>query len=78
MTGVAATGFAVGLLVGLTGMGGDLLITPLRGIMYSFSFATGIGLIPGIPIGGRFIMRIPDGFLRAGFPVLLLVGVKRA
>ncbi|MBD1373621.1 sulfite exporter TauE/SafE family protein [Hazenella sp. IB182357] len=41
--GIIATGFVVGLLVGLTGMGGALLMTPLLIVLYGFSPTMAIG-----------------------------------
>jgi uncharacterized membrane protein YfcA len=43
MLTVAFTGFVVGLLVGLTGMGGGLLMTPLLILLYGFSPTMAVG-----------------------------------
>ncbi|WP_139492080.1 sulfite exporter TauE/SafE family protein [Brevibacillus dissolubilis] len=43
MLAIIATGFAVGLLVGLTGMGGSLLMTPLLILLYGFSPSMAVG-----------------------------------
>jgi uncharacterized protein len=41
--GIIITGFLVGLLVGLTGMGGGLLMTPLLILLYGFSPTMAVG-----------------------------------
>lgn len=43
IAGIIATGFIVGLLVGLTGMGGGLLMSPLLILLYGFSPTMAIG-----------------------------------
>jgi uncharacterized membrane protein YfcA len=43
MISVIITGFVVGLLVGLTGMGGGLLMTPLLILLYGFSPTLAVG-----------------------------------
>jgi uncharacterized membrane protein YfcA len=43
MISVVFTGFVVGLLVGLTGMGGGLLMTPLLILFYGFSPTIAVG-----------------------------------
>ncbi|KPC74526.1 hypothetical protein ADL26_08645 [Thermoactinomyces vulgaris] len=43
MLTVSFTGFIVGLLVGLTGMGGGLLMTPLLILLYGFSPTMAVG-----------------------------------
>ncbi|WP_375163152.1 TSUP family transporter [Laceyella sacchari] len=43
MLTVSFTGFIVGLLVGLAGMGGGLLMTPLLILLYGFSPTMAVG-----------------------------------
>jgi uncharacterized membrane protein YfcA len=43
MTGIILTGFVVGVLIGLTGMGGGLLMTPLLILLYGFSPKMAVG-----------------------------------
>ena len=55
-----ASGFAVGMLVGFTGVGGGALMTPLLVLLF--------GIHPATAVGMRSTGASPAGSRRAAFP----------
>jgi uncharacterized membrane protein YfcA len=74
---IAVAGLLVGLVVGLTGMGGGALMTPTL-VFFFGDFALGltgsilVGAIPGVWVGARVSSRSPGSLVRRTLAVLLL------
>src|SRR5438034_9560966 len=79
------TGLLIGVLVGLTGMGGGALLTPILVLVFGFkpTYAVGTDILHGAvfksfgAVRHRFTLQIPQDALRLGLAgVLALSGVK--
>jgi hypothetical protein len=74
---IAVAGLLVGLVVGLTGMGGGALMTPTL-VFFFGDFALGltgsilVGAIPGVWVGARVSSRSPGSLVRRTLVVILL------
>ncbi len=74
-----AAGFAVGVLIGLTGIGGGALMTPflilVLGKVPVLAVGTDLvyGSVPGVTLGSWMAPRVSSQWLRAGLATLLLL-----